>query len=1008
MKTSWLTIVLLVFAASRIQGQGSQSGPSAIAGQGTVPAQDTPYAVVERGANNRVWQRTTYETRADGKQIPHIHKYTELSTGLNYWDSTASQWVDSQEEINILPNGTTAATQGQHQAYFPGDIYQGVVELVTPDGIHLQSQPLGLSYDDGTNTVLIAILTNSIGQLVSSNQVIYTNAFTGLNADLACTYRKSGFECDVVLREQPLAPEAYGLDPQTSRLELLTEFFNTPEPVETTSGASKSDVLSDTTLIFGTMTMGRGKAFVVGDSTSDDARKPSFQIPVYKSWLHLQGRTLLVEEVPYRRISSQLQTLPVPANAASSASSAGSVMHKVSATQLLPPARVVQASTNRVQLAKTHFSRERGVVLDYYVAINSDETNYTFQGDTTYYVSGDYNLSGTTTFEGGTVIKLDGSGQINIDVLGTINCKTGPYRPAVFTSINDNSVGLPIGSGSPAFGDVTCFLNVNSTNITLHDLRFSYAWYAALDQDPDFCPVAKADIWNCQFENVGMAVYGYNIGLHNVLIGRPITYFEVPAVNVNGVSLVAENVTADGGMCFALDDYSDSWTAALTNCLVTGQLLIGGNPPETLLTNDTVWLASPSSPVYQTVGGGSFYLATNTYRNIGTTNISRALLAELRQKTTYPPIVYNPAIISTNLTFSPQAQRDTNSNPDLGYHYDPLDYAVSENLVTNATVTINPGTAIAVFGISTWTCGFGLTSGAQLICHGLATNLNRIVEYSTVQEQGTNTGWGMPYNGLVSDAFGAATQIVINCSFTDWSVLAQDAPHLCCCSAQPLTLQNCQFHGGLLDLNTTFALMNCLLERVDGELFPFDGNIPVIRNNLFYGGTFDFYPGVTNAVVKDTLFDQTTIVEDLTGWGYDGGYNAFVTNYDRMLPPFSSDVILSNSPAYQVGALGNFYLPTNSLLINAGSTTADQVGLYHFTTQTNQVKETNSIVDIGYHYVAVDNNRIPIDSNGDGIPDYLEDANGNGIFDQGDLGEWKISTFGLGGVNALQVFTPLK
>jgi len=48
------------------------------------------------------------------------------------------------------------------------------------------------------------------------------------------------------------------------------------------------------------------------------------------------------------------------------------------------------------------------------------------------------------------------------------------------------------------------------------------------------------------------------------------------------------------------------------------------------------------------------------------------------------------------------------------------------------------------------------------------------------------------------------------------------------------------------------------------------------------------------------------------------------------------------------------------------------------------VKETNSIVDIGYHYVAVDTNGIPLDSNGDGIPDYLQDANGNGLVDAGE------------------------
>src|SRR6185312_5358236 len=80
----------------------------------------------------------------------------------------------------------------------------------------------------------------------------------------------------------------------------------------------------------------------------------------------------------------------------------------------------------------------------------------------------------------------------------------------------------------------------------------------------------------------------------------------------------------------------------------------------------------------------------------------------------------------------------------------------------------------------------------------------------------------------------------------------------------------------------------------------------------------------------------------------------------------------------------NYYLPANSLFVDIGSTTADQFGLYHFTIQTNQVIESNSIVDLGYHYLATDANGDPLDSNGNGIPDYLEDVNGNGIVDAGE------------------------
>jgi len=73
------------------------------------------------------------------------------------------------------------------------------------------------------------------------------------------------------------------------------------------------------------------------------------------------------------------------------------------------------------------------------------------------------------------------------------------------------------------------------------------------------------------------------------------------------------------------------------------------------------------------------------------------------------------------------------------------------------------------------------------------------------------------------------------------------------------------------------------------------------------------------------------------------------------------------------------------VLIDAGDQTADVYGLYHFTTQTSaDSKEYDGMVDIGYHYVAVDSNNNPEDSDGDGVPDYREDANGNGAVDSGE------------------------
>ncbi|MGH7952939.1 MAG: hypothetical protein ACREFE_13630, partial [Limisphaerales bacterium] len=52
-----------------------------------------------------------------------------------------------------------------------------------------------------------------------------------------------------------------------------------------------------------------------------------------------------------------------------------------------------------------------------------------------------------------------------------------------------------------------------------------------------------------------------------------------------------------------------------------------------------------------------------------------------------------------------------------------------------------------------------------------------------------------------------------------------------------------------------------------------------------------------------------------------------------------------------------------------------------FTTQTNQTIEANSTVDIGYHYVATDQYGNPLETYTNNSPDYLVDANGNGLPD---------------------------
>jgi hypothetical protein len=102
----------------------------------------------------------------------------------------------------------------------------------------------------------------------------------------------------------------------------------------------------------------------------------------------------------------------------------------------------------------------------------------------------------------------------------------------------------------------------------------------------------------------------------------------------------------------------------------------------------------------------------------------------------------------------------------------------------------------------------------------------------------------------------------------------------------------------------------------------------------------------------------------------------------------ANDKTLTAAPPYQTGPLGDYYLPTTTLLHDAGSRSAADAGLAQYTTQTSQTKDTFQ-VDIGLHYVATSSSTsaTPKDTDGDVIPDYVEDANGNGQPD-GNETDW--------------------
>jgi hypothetical protein len=883
-----------------------------------------------------------------------------------------TNWVASAENVDITASGGTASN-GQHTVNFSANIINpaGSIELVMSNGMHLQSQVFGLVYYDPSNltNVLFAVPTNRIGVVNSNlaNQVIYTNAFDGCAADVRYTYTRQGLEQDIVVNQQLPDPLALGLNPQTTRLQVWTEFVNAPTPQIT-----QIEENSDQYLDWGPMQMGSGRAFIIGGESDS--------VPVRKQWVTStnSGRTFLIEEVQFSAIAEQLQTLPP----FSGGTTNRSAQIKDFPNQLPPRPKMAQQNMGGLKLASTPF-REKGLVLDYAAVTSS--TNFTFQGDTTYYVSSAVTLSSNTTIEGGAVIKYADTNIASITLNGPLYCLTVPYRPAAFTSVYDNTVGENIYTGTNAPSNTNGLTYLVGGSLQTNDykyLRFSYAGSAITNS-------GAATVWDSQFVKCVTPVgntLGVTIWMHNVLIAQ-CTY----CVSTTG-TVYGEHLTADQCKQFCPHPYP---AAYLTNSILTGV---------TNQANVNLYYslsASNGSGIYQTAGAGNYYLANaSPYRDAGTTNINTSLLLELSSKTTSPPLWWtNNVTVDTSL--SPQASRDSNT-PDLGYHYDPVDY-LARCVVTNATLTLTNGVVLANYD----TYAIMLQNGSALTSQGAPKQRNIITYFGLVQEQPVLLG---------STSFGASGTIPINAYHTN---LSQN-PSISLRFTSMYSAENTSYvmltGSGTRNINS-FTMRDCEIYGAGDYWVMSDqaGAVVDLENNLFQYVQVTVGSSAQVTTYNNAYIANSNYATEIYNTGsapftnrdgvFDGcsvylegscGHNAYV-NVDPSLIFSTIDTtdIVTNF-TWVVGPLGNYYQATNSVLVDAGSRTADLAELYHYTTQTNQTKETNSIVDIGYHYIALDTNGLPVDSNADGIPDYLEDANGDGWVDNGEK-TW---------ISAAQLFGP--
>ena len=962
--------------------------------------------------------------------------YFELGSGLNYW--TGSEWAESRETIELLADGAIAR-HGQHKVLFSPDITQGT-ELFTADGKRLRSRILGIVIVDTETGAreLTAPLREAPGE-IHGNQVIYANAFENLRADVRLTYRTSGFEQDVIFREQPQI-EARGLTAARTRIEVWTEFFSPDQPkidtaivyleknAITRQGVAEPDVTDDS-LDFGAMLITEGSAFPVSESPFLGDNKT---VRVSKAWVqNPEGRTFLVESISYTELEPLLKALPV---AVVDVGKAGakfwegfvSIGRQANMANFAAGLFNNRASLTRkgvLQVAARQPHADPGVVIDYLIV--NTITNFTFQPDTTYYIKSPVFLSGNIQINGNTIVKYTNSwGGMTLTFLGPVDCNTSVGSPAYFTAKDDDTVGETIigSTGVPTsyYGDA--YLNLGfSAHIAVLNLRHLILRHAHTGFHMPQGREVTLD--NVQISDSDTGLFNKEIfKLRNVLFYKTVRVF---AGQFTTAVTTAEHLTLHNCTHFI-------YGTTLPNILLTNSLLIG-------VTNRVLWTGAnvetnlSDSGIFTTVRAGGHYLPTSSpYRGVGTTNLSSNVLASIRSRTVTAPTILTNLVDGQVL--APTVPFGTGI-PSLGYHYPVLDYIIRTAAVANATVLFTNGVSI---GIDTVNTNFGIFLGenAHVISQGTPLTPNRLVRLHSVQE------------GRLTNTLGSATIAVLptnaptstlRLNFTELPLPAGDFYHLkdayTLGSLSNLTVRNSQLNGGTWKYSSQSADQLCaftnnLLDCVSLELRPATASTAHLRNNTFRLGnaTLDTAAG---SVLHwyDNIFDGTTISQSGAGT-VSHNFNGYVTNGTRLTPTAANDVVLTNlSVVYASNTLGRFYLPATSRFVDAGSTNASAVGLYHFTTRTNHVKEASGTNDLGFHYIAVANGA-PVDTDAEGLPDYFEDLDGDGISDSGET-DWTLRDtdgdgvddyleFSLGGnplttpsndtnglIN-LRVFTPLK
>ena len=480
--------------------------------------------------NAKIGEHFRVVPAADG-----TNEVTMVGNGLNYQDTNGA-WIASVPVVQTFPNAIVC-TGASYRVILATNLNSlGSVDLELPADSattnrgRMVSHPLGLAFYDPDSgaTVLLAPLQDCSAQVVS-NQVIFTDAFVhtnGIQGAVAYTYDVGHFHQDVTLTTKPtVTPADFGMG-SNARLEMLTQFEQTPEPeitestVSTGTSARTSAMLTqaeteppatDQTLNYGTMRMGRGRAFATA------AASPLNSLTVTKQLISVANQNFLTEDVPWAKAAETLQNLP---EAPSGTNAQASVRHTLPRESMIAQltardsksmAKVVQSFRDRLaevqrsaplQVASVQ-AMPSGFVLDYELVESCDD--FTFESGNTYLIS-TYTQIGYLTIESNAVIKFSGG---NLQPMWALNCPDSEPK-AVLTDMNDDSVGEVISGSAGHFTTYHAYAALEMSGLDGYgsythnlDIRFVSVGISAPTIEGNWCYIYDSTFFKC-----GQGIYG--------------------------------------------------------------------------------------------------------------------------------------------------------------------------------------------------------------------------------------------------------------------------------------------------------------------------------------------------------------------------------------------------------------------------------------------------------------------------------------------------------------------